>query len=157
MNQTWLIIHHRQTKQSLLMKMKPNQLELKMSKSLNIATATAALIAAAAEAGHTLTETKARELVKTNKIASNKRVAEAVEALGKKKTRRIRSERIIEAGPRGFRVDSKAWLDSIRSVEGIAVHPSNLPKLRFHAEQLGVKMTDDQVALAKAVAQHLPV
>lgn len=123
------------------------------AKSLNITTATAALIAAASAAGFTLDNDKARELVKTNNIKSNKRVAETVATLGKKKaTRRIRSERVIEAGPRGFRVDSKAWLDSVKKAEGIAVHPSNINKLKFHAKALGVSSAGtDQVALCKSI------
>lgn len=121
------------------------------SSSLSITAAVAALVAAASAAGHTITEDKAREMVKANSIKSMKRVTEAVASLSK--PRRIRSERIIEAGPRGFRFDSKAWLSSVRTQSGIAVHPSNLPKLKAHAKSVGVSAAGtDSVAIAALIA-----
>ena len=126
-----------------------------MASSLNIATATAALIVAAANLGKTLTEDEARALVKTHNVKSNKRVLEVAEKAAKPKaTRRIRSERVISAGPRGFRFTSKAWLDSVKAAEGIAVHPSNINKLKAHAKAMGVSAAgNDMVAMAKLITE----
>ena len=124
-----------------------------MASSLNIATATAALIAAAGALGKTLTEAEAKALVKTENIKSNKRVNEVAAKVAKPKaTRRIRSERVIEAGPRGFRFTSKAWLDSVKQAAGIAVHPSNINKLKAHAKALHVSSAGtDMAAICKLI------
>lgn len=124
-----------------------------MSKTLSIAAATQAVLTAALAAGHTITEDKARDLVKTANAKSMKRVNEIVEGLSKKQTRRIRSTRVIEAGKRGFNVKSKVWLDSVKAADGIATHPSNLPKLKYHAKAMGVSSAGtDMKALCEAIA-----
>lgn len=129
-----------------------------MSKSLNIAQATSALVAAALAAGHTITEDKARELVKTNKIASNKRIAEAVEQLAKPKRQgRIRTERVIEAGPRGFTFKSKVWQEAVASASGIALHPFFLPKLKAHAKSVNVSSAGTDAAAICAAINAAPV
>jgi hypothetical protein len=122
---------------------------------LNITTATAALIVAASAAGHQLVEVNARELIKTHNALSTKRIAEIVETLNKPKaTRRIRSERVIEAGTRGFNISSKVWLESVRTATGISVHPSNINKLKAHAKAIGVSSAGtDQVAICQLIVE----
>lgn len=68
---------------------------------------------------------------------------------------RIRSERRIEAGPRGFRFGEK-WIESVKSGTGVAVHPTYLAKLKAHAKAVGVSSAGkDPVALAALVASAL--
>ena len=124
------------------------------SSALNITTATSALIAAAAALGVTLTNDEAKALVKTNNIKSTKRVNEVAAKVAKPKApRRIRSERVIEAGPRGFRFTSKAWLDAVSAASGIAVHPSNINKLKAHAKAIGVSSAGtDMTAMCKLIS-----
>jgi hypothetical protein len=49
----------------------------------------------------------------------------------------VRSTRVIEAGPRGFRF-GKTWTKLVKKQEGIAVHPTYLLKLKAHAKAVGV-------------------
>ena len=124
------------------------------SKSLTVAAAVAALMAAAKTAGHPLTQDAATELVRKNSIKSMKRVNETAAGLGR--TPRYRSERVIEQGKRGFNFTSPVWQDSIRTQTGIAVHPSNVNKLKQHAKEAGVSSAgNDRVAIAKAIAATL--
>lgn len=123
-----------------------------MSKSLSIAAAATALIAACSALGKEITEDQARAAVKTGNVKSMKRVNETAEKLAKPKTRRIRSERVIEAGPRGFRFTSKSWLDSVQAASGIAVHPSNINKLKAHAKAMNVSSAGtDMEAMCKLI------
>lgn len=68
----------------------------------------------------------------------------------------IRSERVIEAGPRGFRF-GPTWNKAVKSQSGIAIHPTYLPKLQAQAKELGIKNPGkDPVALCAKVAAALP-
>jgi hypothetical protein len=67
----------------------------------------------------------------------------------------VRSTRVIEAGPRGFRF-GKAWTKQVKAVAGMAVHPTYLPKLKAHAKAVGVSAAGkDPVAIATRVAAAL--
>lgn len=62
------------------------------------------------------------------------------------KLAKANAEKVItprNKGPRGFRVDSPAWLKSIMERKGIALSPSNLPKLLDTAEVKGLTITPD--------------
>ena len=86
----------------------------------------------------------------TAKTASKKTAAAAAA-----RPSRIRSERRIEAGPRGFRFGEK-WIESVKSGTGVAVHPTYLAKLKAHAKAVGVSSAGkDPVALAALVASAL--
>lgn len=68
---------------------------------------------------------------------------------------RIRSERIIEVGPRGFRF-GPTWCKAVKSQSGIAAHPTYLPKLKAHAKELGVSAAGKQEDILARVAAALP-
>jgi len=64
----------------------------------------------------------------------------------------VRSTRVIEPGPRGFRF-GKTWTKHVKQQAGMAVHPAYLPKLKAHAKEVGVSAAGkDPVAIAKRVA-----
>jgi hypothetical protein len=64
----------------------------------------------------------------------------------------VRSERVLAAGPRGFRF-GKAWTKAVKSIGGIAVHPVYLQKLKAHAKAVGVSAAGkDPVAICQRVA-----
>ena len=69
------------------------------------------------------------------------------------KPRRFRTKRIHKEGVRGFRFGPK-WLASVTAVDGIAVHPSNRPKLIRTAEKFEVKIDPkaDMAVIASLVA-----
>ena len=84
----------------------------------------------------------------TRKGFDNKAKAEAaIAALApapKAATLRVRKAGAVRAkGPRGFKVDSPAWLRSIADRKGIALSPSNLPKLLDTASVKGVSVSAD--------------
>lgn len=59
-------------------------------------------------------------------------------------------------GPRGFRVDSPAWLKSISEGKGIAASPANFPKLKDTADVHGVSAEGlDQPELLKAISEAM--
>lgn len=68
----------------------------------------------------------------------------------------VRSERVIEAGPRGFRF-GKAWTKAVKQQAGIAVHPVYFEKLKAHAKEVGIKgnLGKDPAALCQRVAAAL--
>lgn len=112
------------------------------------------LLAKAAELG-LKDEAKARELIKANKVRSFKRLAEVISAALKPSAARIRvrkSTKLHEEGPRGFKF-GPVWLGSIRAQKGIALSPSNLPKLKKTAAQYGVDSSQDQEAIVAALAK----
>lgn len=131
-----------------------------MSKNPTIAQ----LVAAALVAAPSVTAEFAKELINSNKLRSFKRVTETfaeleVKATPAKKAKepkakapaRIRSERIIEAGPRGFRF-GEVWNMSVKAGTGVALNPSNINKLKAHAATLGLSTKGDAAAMAAAVA-----
>lgn len=72
-----------------------------------------------------------------------------------KTVKNVRSTRVIEAGPRGFRF-SKAWTKAVKQCAGIAVHPVYLQKLKAHAKEVGVSAAGkDPVAICQRVAAAL--
>ncbi len=100
--------------------------------------------------------------VATRKGFESKAKAEAAIATLTKTTKkasgatlRVRKAGAVhEKGPRGFKY-GPVWLTSIRNSKGVALKPSNLPKLREHAASAGVASTgtsEEIVALlAKAI------
>lgn len=91
----------------------------------------------------------------TNAKTASKKTAKKVAAPAAARPSRIRSERRIEAGPRGFRFGEK-WIESVKSGTGVAVHPTYLAKLKAHAKAVGVSSAGkDPVALAALVASAL--
>lgn len=125
-----------------------------MSKSMTVSQLVAA---ASAIVGKSMDETAIRATLKAENVKSQKRIVEVFTPLATPTQHRYRSERIIEAGPRGFRFSDK-WKESVKSGSGIAVHPSNLPKLMQHADSVGVlanvtEMTP--VTIAAAIAATL--
>lgn len=112
------------------------------------------LLTRAAELGLS-DEAKARELIKKFKVRSFKRLAEVVSKNAGAKQRVRRSSKIHSEGPRGFKF-GPVWLGSIKSQKGIALSPSNLPKLRKTAESKGVATSDlNQEQLVAALAKVL--
>ena len=74
------------------------------------------------------------------------------------KIAKVKVERAIvprNKGPRGFRVDSPAWLKSITDGKGIALVPANLPKLMDTAEVKGAAVSADmtQAEIVQAIAK----
>jgi hypothetical protein len=67
----------------------------------------------------------------------------------------IRSERVVEAGPRGFRF-GPTWCKAVKSKTGIAAHPTYLPKLKAHAKELGVSAAGKQEDILERVSAALP-
>jgi hypothetical protein len=116
--------------------------ESEMSKVLNISAATAALIAAVKEVKEfDLDETRAEQLVREHNIKSQKKAEEVAQTVRRPSANkgRIRTERVIEPGPRGFRFHGK-WNESVASGEGIALHPFYWPKLKAHAAAFDIKV-----------------
>jgi hypothetical protein len=113
----------------------------------------AQLLQAARDAGATGTDESIKKKINEAKAKSFKRVKELFAKASA--PRRIRSERVIEAGPRGFRF-GKVWNDSVKAGSGIAVHPTYLAKLKAHAKAVGVSSAgSDAAAIAAEVAKHL--
>ena len=123
-----------------------------MSKNPTVAQIVTAALAAAPH----MDEAAVRVVIKEQNIRSIGKATNVFSAMKPASSRkgRIRSTRIIEAGPRGFRFnsDSNPWNESIKAAAGIAVHPAYQLKLKAHAEFVGVKYTTDAVATAKAIA-----
>jgi hypothetical protein len=74
---------------------------------------------------------------------------------------KLRGSAVKTPGPRGYRI-GPVWLKSIVEGKGIALHPSNLPKLLCTAAAKGVdlpntKLTQPEIAavIAKAVAPEV--
>ncbi len=112
------------------------------------------LLKRAAELGQT-DEAKARELIKKFKVRSFKRLAEVLSKNAGAKQRVRRAGKIHSEGPRGFKF-GPVWLSSIKSKSGIALSPSNLPKLVKTAESKGVAAGDlNQEQLVAALAKVL--
>ena len=71
-----------------------------------------------------------------------------------KAPREPKPQTIRNKGPRGFRVDSPAWVKSIMECKGIALLPANLPKLLDTAEVHGVDHTGKTSAeIAKMISE----
>jgi hypothetical protein len=66
----------------------------------------------------------------------------------------IRSERVIEAGPRGFRF-GETWNTAVKSQSGIAIHPTYFLKLKAQAKELGVSAAGKQEDVCARVAAAL--
>lgn len=82
----------------------------------------------------------------------------AIKSLTPKTARKTMKVAQVRAkGPRGFKVNSPAWLKSIFAVAGIATKPANLPKLLDTADVHGVKVTKDlsQEEIVKMVAKAM--
>jgi hypothetical protein len=64
---------------------------------------------------------------------------------------------IRNKGPRGFRVDSPAWLASIMACKGIALSAANMPKLLDTAAVHNVEITDDltQAEIVEKISKAL--
>lgn len=64
---------------------------------------------------------------------------------------------IRNKGPRGFRVDSPAWMASIQSGKGIALSPANLPKLLDTAAVHNVEISEDltQAEIVEKISKAL--
>lgn len=108
-------------------------------------------------------EAQARKIIKDNKVRSFKKLGEIIAKMataGEKKSgaaKRVRkSTGIIHSeGPRGFKM-GPVWLASIKSLKGIALSPSNLPKLKKTAESKGIDTEGKtQEELAAAIAKTL--
>lgn len=96
---------------------------------------------------------KIARTAKTAKTAARKggKAHTAVEP----KTHNYRSERRIEPGPRGFRFSEK-WIESVKNLDGVAVHPTNIAKLKAHAKELGVSAAGkDPLAIAQNIKAAL--
>ena len=79
----------------------------------------------------------------------------ALQPAPKAATLRVRKAGAIRAkGPRGFKIDSPAWLRSIAAGKGIALSPSNLPKLLDTADAKGITVSADMTPadIAAAIA-----
>lgn len=111
------------------------------------------LLARAAELGVT-DEAVARALIKANKVRSYKRLGDVIAAMKPKgKALRVRKSNVIHnEGPRGFKF-GPVWLNSIRAQKGIALSPSNLPKLRRTAEKYGVDSSLEQEVMVAELAK----
>lgn len=98
----------------------------------------------------------------TRKGFDNKAKAEAaIKSLKRKSSGgalRVRKAGAVrKAGPRGFRF-GPVWIASIKSGDGIAYSPRNLPKLRQMGEAYGIDgslTATDQVALARTIREML--
>jgi len=109
-------------------------------------------------------EAAARELIKKNEVRSFKRLGEVVAKYlakiakngGQLRVAKYRSKVVHNEGKRGFQFGPK-WLASVKSGSGIAVHPSNMPKLLKTAEKFNVKVpaAGTQVEIAAAIAKAL--
>lgn len=89
---------------------------------------------------------------------SKAKAIEAIAALTPKGARKTMKVAQVRAkGPRGFKVNSPAWLKSIFAVAGIATKPANLPKLLDTADVHGVKVTKDlsQEEIVRMVAKAM--
>lgn len=120
----------------------------------------AQIVAAALVAAPHMDEAAVRAVIKEQNIRSlgkAKTVFEAMKPAASSRKGRIRSTRIIEAGPRGFRFnkESNPWNESIKAGAGIAVHPAYQLKLKAHAEFAGVPFSNNPVEVAKAIAATL--
>ena len=97
-----------------------------------------------------MASTKTRTARSARKTAGSKTAAKVSSRKGQ-----IRSERVIEAGPRGFRF-GPTWNKAVKSKSGIAIHPTYLPKLKAQAKELGVSATGKQEDICARVAAALP-
>jgi hypothetical protein len=67
----------------------------------------------------------------------------------------VRSTRIVEAGPRGWRF-GKTWNQLVKKQQGIAVHPAFINKLKAHAKVVGVSAAGkDPRVIAERIAAVL--
>lgn len=91
-------------------------------------------------------------VVKTAKKAKATGAAMKIAAVKADKPTTIRNK-----GPRGFRVDSPAWLKSIADAKGIALSPANMPKLLDTAAVHNVELTPDlaQIEMVKMIAKAI--
>ena len=109
-------------------------------------------------------EAAVRALIKKSNVRSFKRLQEVVSKVlarvaktgGQLRVAKFRSKVVHAEGKRGFQFGPK-WLASVKSGAGIAVHPSNMPKLLKTAEKYNVSVPAKatQVEIAAAVAKAL--
>lgn len=109
-------------------------------------------------------EAAVRALIKKNNVRSFSRLTEVVSKYlaktaktgGQMRVAKYRSKVVHEEGKRGFQFGPK-WLASVKAGTGIAVHPSNMPKLLKTAEKFNVKVDTKapQTEIAAAIAKVL--
>ena len=87
--------------------------------------------------------------------AAEKQAKAAAKANGTtvtKEPKAPREQTIRNRGPRGFRVDSPAWMKSVNECKGIATLVANFPKLKDTASVYGVAMEDiDRMSQAELI------
>lgn len=104
-----------------------------------------ALLAAQAEA-------EAAKAAEKQAKAEAKAAAKANGTTVTKEPKAPREQTIRNRGPRGFRVDSPAWMKSVNECKGIATLVANFPKLKDTASVYGVAMEDiDRMSQAELI------
>jgi hypothetical protein len=99
------------------------------------------LVAKAIELG--MEEDAAKKLIKDKAIRSYSKLTTMIEESKKPKNIKVRKAAVLrQEGPRGFKV-GPVWIASIKAGKGVALKPSNLPKLKKTAEEYKVTVKDD--------------